>query len=1135
MEASDWTLSGLISSSTTYICYSASILGGYQIMNQNGYMERIYTGLASHNIVYFNIKVNLIDHFVSPDTALFQIGAKSFTMGDLGVDYGTFNSSVCGSSSSNDLTYGYEIGKAFHTGDSITIRITSNVARSPSVASFGIRDVSLLFTNSSAGEAESYCFSLAPGYSTNVSSGCSCTTGSYPSPNNSSQCLSCDTSCFTCFGPSSNQCYACNFKNGYSYINGQCIKCDASCLGCFGPSPTQCLRCFTGSWTRWDYTCSTSCSSPTTSQVTVGSVRICRVPCTSAQFYYLNNNTCRGTCSSPFNQRTTVFGTFCDLPCPSSQLYDWNGHCRTDCATPLLQKNVSGYLTCSLPCGSSDYLYWNASCISTCNFPLINTNQSGLLICSLPCPNGQYLYWNNSCISTCNPPFVFHNQSGVLACSPPCANSEYLYWNNSCLKSCKLPLIAKNSSQLSTCSLPCASNKFLYWNSSCLQICNPPFVFKNESMYLTCNSPCANNEFLYWNSSCLPACKYPLIGTNEHSLLTCSLPCASNKFLYENGSCLLTCGPPYYIKSNEFYNICAQNRSVQVQRNNYQTILMLKGVGDITMSVATFTASMLGSHNPSTNTIAGFIKILPYLRYMRIKYPPKLQFMLDNLDSSFLSFEIGFRVPKSLEDKLTQYPLPANFAKYQLSSSFLVNYWQTLTSLLILFCFLILVVLLARYLRKNERYYHLLQQIILIFKWNFILLVFCTNIDRIVLPTSLELRTLHLNSIPNNLSFVFCIIVNFIAIGTFSLIVYIFRDMRRSRRLICSEKSMQHTEQKWRNYQILFKGFKSDKIIQHGFMFSTLLRFYLFYIVISYFFEQPLTQSILITMLSLMLLVFMLKERPFTSKIVFAQNVLNEITMMIINLSLVTLAVLDYKEVEAEKLRETFGDVIIYSNLWLSLMSSIFLICFLAAGVRHAYKTTKLRGTKGVVSWLLVFLSAYQGEETDIDIILDHEKSKISDEKKERSMSPPLIRLAGFTPSLKKSIYFNHSESPRVHLDHKDDVLELGSRMTTQREFIRMFPSPKTSTIISDQRLQHISTQSFNSFSPSKPSMAFNFIETPLERSSLARRCRLARKPSYLKESVKRDSRKRKTLIESSFSNQRSSLEKKRYTDEPEE
>ena len=84
--------------------------------------------------------------------------------------------------------------------------------------------------------------------------------------------------------------------------------------------------------------------------------------------------------------------------------------------------------------------------------------------------------------------------------------------------------------------------------------------------------------------------------------------------------------------------------------------------------------------------LASFVKMLPYIRYMEINYPPNLRRMLDNLNNTIVSFSFGLEVTSTVSrDAFVKYPLPGKFDLYQFHSSFIVNYWQTLTAL----CFIL--------------------------------------------------------------------------------------------------------------------------------------------------------------------------------------------------------------------------------------------------------------------------------------------------------------------------------------------------------------------------------------------------------------------------------------------------------------
>lgn len=74
--------------------------------------------------------------------------------------------------------------------------------------------------------------------------------------NNITMCQSCDYSCATCSGPSSNNCitcganrnftaYSCPCKDGYYEASQICYICDLNCKTCVGLS-THCTSCFSG-------------------------------------------------------------------------------------------------------------------------------------------------------------------------------------------------------------------------------------------------------------------------------------------------------------------------------------------------------------------------------------------------------------------------------------------------------------------------------------------------------------------------------------------------------------------------------------------------------------------------------------------------------------------------------------------------------------------------------------------------------------------------------------------------------------------------------------------------------------------------------------------------------------------------
>ena len=80
--------------------------------------------------------------------------------------------------------------------------------------------------------------------------------------------------------------------------------------------------------------------------------------------------------------------------------------------------------------------------------------------------------------------------------------------------------------------------------------------------------------------------------------------------------------------------------------------------------------------NPGAITTLALIKMLSYIRYLKIDYPDKVKFMLKNQNSSPIGLTFGPAIPSEIKESLRNGTIPENFSKYGLHSSILVNFWK---------------------------------------------------------------------------------------------------------------------------------------------------------------------------------------------------------------------------------------------------------------------------------------------------------------------------------------------------------------------------------------------------------------------------------------------------------------------------
>ncbi|KAJ7199204.1 insulin-like growth factor binding protein [Mycena pura] len=236
-----------------------------------------------------------------------------------------------------------------------------------------------------------------------TSSGTTCPPGSFADGAN---CNSCSSSCATCTGGTSNDCFEC--ATGTFLLNGKCVSADANgvCEGSSLIADNVKLECDG---------CGAKCTSCKIPNFNNGS-NVDELQCTGCvPGFFLSNGTCvsscpsgtlvspqdNSTCTACDSSCTTCTGstTFC-LTCSSNQLA-YAGECVATC--PANTFSASGScLSCHPDC-------------ATCTGASINQCSS--------CPSSRPVLTNGRCVSTCNKTQFFDpTSSSCVACDSSCSS-----------------------------------------------------------------------------------------------------------------------------------------------------------------------------------------------------------------------------------------------------------------------------------------------------------------------------------------------------------------------------------------------------------------------------------------------------------------------------------------------------------------------------------------------------------------------------------------------------------------------------------------------------------------------------------------------------------------------------------------
>ena len=366
-------------------------------------------------------------------------------------------------------------------------------------------------------------------------------------------------------------------------------------------------------------------------------------------------------------------------------------------------------------------------------------------------------------------------------------------------------------------------------------------------------------------------------------------------------------------KSTSHGSKCVMETSGADQPKTLSTTLSIMGSA---MNSTTKFVMLLHSASPAAFYSGVLVNMLDYLKYLEIRYPPRLQYILDSRQD--LSFSFIPDMPEYLVARFPNEALPGKFAQYGLAPSFLVNYWGSLFSLIALFAALGLICLVEHVSGKLLVIKRMCGEAKSSLKWNFILMSFLSSYGNLVLYTSLEFRTVQLRNPLSATSFSMALLISLAVIFIFVKIVYIIYQLRKTQKRgnIVENASRMHAKKEYyKDYSVLFENLKYELLMQQASVCIFTIYTFLFYVVVAYLFSHPLWQTILHLFLSILFFIYSVVYRPFIHLVDVVMSIIQQLMMVAINVCVLGLAILDVQSMEATDTRRIFGEIIIWSNV----------------------------------------------------------------------------------------------------------------------------------------------------------------------------------------------------------------------------
>lgn len=370
------------------------------------------------------------------------------------------------------------------------------------------------------------------------------------------------------------------------------------------------------------------------------------------------------------------------------------------------------------------------------------------------------------------------------------------------------------------------------------------------------------------------------------------------------------------------------------------------GAGQTATKAASQVASLLSSGSPAGISAGVSGKIFSNIKYLNITYSDELEQALLTWNKSLISLGFDMSLPKTVDSMLKNEPLPYNFEKYDVRSSFLANNWQNILMLLIILGVYVVVRGLQWLAKvKNYKYFkYSLVRAIRVMIQNFFLAQLYGVYGDLIFFCVLDWRSMDKNVSLSDIS---------VSISCFMMVVliinmilhYIFVKKYQRIRLKALETNNKEELENFRKdhegNQVLFRDFRDKTPNQQLFLFYFTIRDLLFSLILTTLFDHPIVQTVMILLLTLGMFVYLFVRKPFEEISDFLQQLLNELVTITVAISVFVQAIMDRMGISGTETRVKLGKTIILLNIIFNYISLAFMLWKLLLIFRDGYLAYK--------------------------------------------------------------------------------------------------------------------------------------------------------------------------------------------------
>lgn len=296
-------------------------------------------------------------------------------------------------------------------------------------------------------------------------------------------------------------------------------------------------------------------------------------------------------------------------------------------------------------------------------------------------------------------------------------------------------------------------------------------------------------------------------------------------------------------------------------------------------------------------------KIVQDTRYMNLSVTEELSDIYQTWDTNLISWEVP-----NLLSKFNHFDTsPALFARYEIDSPYLVNFWPTLVNIVIGFgCFLAFYMFQKFFDKKTWAYSLLLKM--MAGSWNFGFVELYGCLDVVILYLVLDAKTNRFNSFFCWASLLFA--VAFLGLGCF-LVFFNFWKVLKYQAIKRKSKDIEIFNERNKYWGLFYEDFNDEDLWSQAFLAIQLIRNTIASLIIVVFYEYAMMQNVYLIISDGAIILFLYIKMPLTTLRGRIMQYYFETITLLVHLCTFALSTTDSP---SDKFQDFFSKTVIYLN-----------------------------------------------------------------------------------------------------------------------------------------------------------------------------------------------------------------------------